>query len=610
MTGRQEWPGQKVCGHTKGLAGLIRSFLNAALKRARDDAGIAGMVIAGLLAIIAFTALSVYLNRTTADRLFARLTSVSTRSGQVLPAVLAYYNQQTPTHTVPCPDITATPDGLADTCNSSGTTTGVLPWKTLGMSRDAAIDPYGNFYTYIVSTIGKNVCTSITSDLTGATASTSYTGSLIDATDLALVDSTGASRNVAFAVISHGPNGLGGKSAANPTRAVTTPTGTKEVANAASAPATIYSGPYATDTATYFDDQVFAPTDMQLQKTCESLTPGGALNADLTDNFDAPGTTIDTTRFAQANVTKVNDTTSTGGNRVASFANNTAYLASAASYNFTPTVRPVYVAAYWTPNVGATRTHAGMSIATRATLNDLDRDASPTDVFDKNTLYGLTFRFYQPDAASPGTNITSGGTANTISILDNTGALTGTSTDSSYNLIDGKTYLIEAYDNGSDVWMRITQRDDVTNSANLRLTTTADLAGDQRVIFINDTATSVGASVSYLDEVTVGRPMLALETGPSAGIARTASAANGTTSAGNLTLEAWVKAKSLPTGTNLAHIISQWNTNASALASDQSFRLYLDSGHNDELAFDIGGTVSSASATEHYALGYRPTVDD
>ena len=131
---------------------MIRKLRSARLVGVmRDDSGVAGVLLVSLIAIIAFSALAVFLNKYIGDRSFERSKGTASSQGLVLGSVLAYYYQQTPTHTLPCPDTSATPDGVADTCAGPGTTTGVLPWVTLGMSKDAAIDSFGNFYTYIVS---------------------------------------------------------------------------------------------------------------------------------------------------------------------------------------------------------------------------------------------------------------------------------------------------------------------------------------------------------------------------------------------------------------------------------------------------------------------------
>ena len=592
-----------TCARRKGLVRVLSAILKFVRGRARDDSGVAALIIVSAIAVIAFTALSIFLNTYIGDRKFEHAKGAASGSGFVLPAVITYYNQQTPTHTIPCPDSDPIPDGVADTtCAGPGTRAGVLPWVTLGLSKDAVVDTYGNYYTYVISTAAKNVCATVTSDLPGATASTTYTGGLLDPTDLALVDSTGASRNVAFAIISHGPNGLGAKKSSG-ADATDPPSSTaKEYANAnaqVNPSATIYSGPFSTDDATYFDDIVYAPSSADLQKACKALTPGGALNADIAENFDSAAAAIDTAKFAANNVTKVTDANA-AGNRVANFADNTAYLATASGYNFTPTVRPVYVAAYWTPNVGGTRTHAGMSIATRATLAEL---ASNTDDFTGGTLQrGITFRFYQQVAA----NISgSTGTANTISIRDDGADLLNSGADT-YQLINGKSYLIEAYDNGNDIWMRITQRDDATNTATVRTTNTTDLTGEQRVFFINDIGTSGGSSVSYLDDLFIGVPMLALETGPSSGYAATATDNNdnGTTT-GSISLEAWFRARSIPT-TGIATVMSKWDT---ASTDTSAFRLYLNGTNNGQLALGIDDAAGAGDA-ENFDLGFKPTVGE
>jgi len=565
-------------------------------KSISDDSGVAGVLLVSVIAIVAFTALSVFLNNYIGDRAFERAQRAASGSSAVMPAVMAYYYAQTPTPTLPCPDTSSPPDGAADTCAGPGTTTGVLPWTTLNMSRDEAIDSHGNFFTYIVSTIGKNVCETVTTDLAGSTPTSTFTGDLLDPTDLALIDSTEASRNVAFAIISHGKNGLGATAPSGAQKG--SPTSARETANAAAAPGTIYSGPYTTEESAYFDDQVYAPADAELAKACESLSPGGALNADISDNFDSATDTIDPDKFDANGVTVVTDATSPG-NKVANFANATAYLASDAAFNFRPTVRPVYTAAYWTPNVGGTATHAGMSISTRATLSEL---VAGTDGFTGGTQRGITFRFYELTA----NNISGGaGVANTISILDD-----GVGIDSGadeYQLINGEVYLIEAYDNGSDVWMRITQRDDATNTATLQTTNATDLDGDQRVIYINDIATSGGSSVSYIDELIIGLPMLVLETGPSAGYAATADEDNDNgTGTGNLTLETWIRPKSLPGAGALAAIVSKWdkaNTDSSA------FTLYLDGDNNGQLYFGLDDAAGTNDA-ETISLGLKPSINE
>jgi prepilin-type N-terminal cleavage/methylation domain-containing protein len=57
---------------------------------------------------------------------------------------------------LPCPDISASPTGISPaSCNSNAQGYGVVPWVTLGLSRDIALDGFSNFITYRVSnTVG------------------------------------------------------------------------------------------------------------------------------------------------------------------------------------------------------------------------------------------------------------------------------------------------------------------------------------------------------------------------------------------------------------------------------------------------------------------------
>lgn len=155
--------------------------------------------------------------------------------------------------------------------------------------------------------------------------------------------------------------------------------------------------------------------------------------------------------------------------------------------------------------------------------------------------------------------------------------------------------------------MRITQRDDVTNSATIRATNATDLTGDQRVVFINDIGTSGGSSVSYLDELVIGLPMLALETGPSTGYAATLDEDNDNgTATGNLSLEAWIRPKSLPAAGAIATIVSKWDKNDTGTSS---FRLILNGDNNGQLAYGIDDALGSNDA-ENFDLGFKPTVNE
>lgn len=53
---------------------------------------------------------------------------------------------------LPCPDTAALPNGLeVAPCTTAVQGYGVVPWATLGLARDAALDGWSNFFTYRVS---------------------------------------------------------------------------------------------------------------------------------------------------------------------------------------------------------------------------------------------------------------------------------------------------------------------------------------------------------------------------------------------------------------------------------------------------------------------------
>lgn len=541
-----------------------------------DDSGVAGLITATVIAIVAFTALSVVLGKQTGPgRDLRRVQTNMGREGTLLSAMLAhFYEQATPT--MPCPDTDLDGDAEA-ACAGPGTVTGTFPWRTLGLSRNDVIDAYGNYYTYILSTAGKEVCASIGNDYDG-TVDPEYTGSLITQTELEVRLSTegaGDGRYVPFAVISHGRNGYGAISRNG--SELTAPTSAAEINNASATPSAVYTGPYDPDDDAPFDDQVHAPADDILQQTCEALTPGQALNASLSDNFESGQSGIDTDKFdttgSAATPTKTRDTNNNG---VARFTAATSYFATAVAYDFNPTVRPVYVAAYWTPSASATQ--PGFSIVTRATTPPVSGDHFDT---------GLTFRFDNRSGSTIG--------ANNLRILEDDVQVSGGVSAASYDLIAGKTYLLEVYDDGDTAWARITQRDDAANSATVNATNVvADLTGEQRVVFVN------GPDQSDLDEVTVGLPMLALDTNGS-GYAATAVNANGTTT-GDLTLEAWIRPRSLPASGTRAAIISQWDTTDE---DGSSFSLYLN---GNQLMLDIDDDDGGADDQERFSL-FAPGAD-
>lgn len=588
----------------------------------RDDSGVAVLIIAAVIAVVAFTALAIFLGKLIGNRELLRVQSGVSGEGRLVQAVYTAYFKSGPTSfSLPCPDTNATPTGTAGTCNSSGTTTGVLPWVTLGLGKSDVVDPYGNYYTYIVSAQALTLCETVGS-AAYASVTAEATGSLVANTDLTLETPSG-SRAVAFAVIGHGPNGLGGKSSTTNSVVGTPTSGSHEAANAASTPSTIYADNYSSGT---FDDEVAAPAASDLEKVCKTLTPGGQLNATLSDNFDSgtdraagtPSSSKFATGTTTATVAADQRSGSSQGNYVARFAAGSAspgVLATNTSYNFDPRVRRVYMSARWIPDPLVTSaTDFGMSFATRATAADRTAavsGVSDNDDFTTSTGLGVTFRFHCGTddsfcgAVAGGTNIGSGsGVANYVSIR--TGGASLAHSSGTFNLIRGEAYIIEAFDDGSNVWARITQEDDITNTASVITTTTADLSGSQQLEFINHNG------LSYLDDVTFGMPMLAMETNGTAGYASVAAPANTASSNTALTVEAWIRPRKLPVDADLSDgipvvgsIVSKWSRSASA--TNNAYRLYIDT--TGLINFDLSGPTSTP-ATTTFISGIKPDLNE
>lgn len=141
------------------------------------------------------------------------------RQGLLLDALTAYLG----THKrLPCPDLPNNTHGAADATQVTGLedraggeptgacsgSLGVVPYRTLGLGRELALDGWGNFMSYGIpagsgSCPGTGVNWSLT-DCYGAAKSAPY--SVVDGTvsSFVLVVS-----NVLSVVVSHGPNGFG-----------------------------------------------------------------------------------------------------------------------------------------------------------------------------------------------------------------------------------------------------------------------------------------------------------------------------------------------------------------------------------------------------------------
>lgn len=121
---------------------------------------------------------------------------------------------------LPCPDLPAaagnvagqgddnrtTPGSVTTTCSA---TVGTVPYIDLGLSRDAVLDGWENFFTYAVTSDALD-----SADWTRSTAfAVGKAGKLValsrDPATSAVTTSLAAPENAVVVLISHGPNGLG-----------------------------------------------------------------------------------------------------------------------------------------------------------------------------------------------------------------------------------------------------------------------------------------------------------------------------------------------------------------------------------------------------------------
>ena len=198
---------------------------------------------------------------------------------------------------LPCPDIASVPTGTAPaTCTTAALGYGVVPWLTLGLSKDAALDGWHNFFTYRVanngaaspapatpavlrannayqdwtvkSSSGFNIL-SINSPNSGG-----YTALQINSRNLADTV-TAITYNAVVVIYSHGKNGLGATTSKGTTN--TASTGADELVNG-TAGATVFIVRDSADSVAggAYDDVVSYMTSQDL---LQPLVTDGTLKA-------------------------------------------------------------------------------------------------------------------------------------------------------------------------------------------------------------------------------------------------------------------------------------------------------------------------------------------
>lgn len=201
---------------------------------------------------------------------------------------------------LPCPALpggsgVSDPTGPSD-CNSDD---GILPWRTLGLSEEQALDQWGRYLFYRADDTLTNPTANITTDferpsLNGLVVCRADQDTCAADNQVVGGGATGNDRpGGAFVIISAGPAGAG---AALPGgNAVADPTNTRELANAAGT-SPFYDLPFnirqsdgeflPPDDAAYFDDIVYAMSVQRLMERAGLLANSGNPDFDLNDAED------------------------------------------------------------------------------------------------------------------------------------------------------------------------------------------------------------------------------------------------------------------------------------------------------------------------------------
>lgn len=171
------------------------------------------VLIASILLTMGLAAFSVQVEATA-------LSATQKRQDTIREALIAYLR----THRrLPCPETTALngspPTGAETRTTPNDPTTrcasfwGTLPFETLGVSRDTALDGYGNYFTYYVSAAAINSEPDWTltsrSGVPGFNVGNPGRFAITERIGAALVPTTNAANLAAAVIVSHGKNGSG-----------------------------------------------------------------------------------------------------------------------------------------------------------------------------------------------------------------------------------------------------------------------------------------------------------------------------------------------------------------------------------------------------------------
>lgn len=503
----------KVTGCTPVLR-RARQFVLRHLRDARDEES--GIVL--LTAVIATATLAAAFGTAVLLNFTGPRDEINNISGnnntlEIINQAIVLHAIQDANYLLPCPASGAAGDGVSiGACNDTTNNVGTVPWATLGLSEDDATDAYGNQIVYAVSAGPIGACHVLDGVPTGAVnAGTLFAGEAAPGSA------------ALFALVSQGANGLGSYDPAGNSRSP--PTGTGELENCPNGVAGctalnnfIDTGPTDTTAGSgtaFFDDEVLLSSAADFQTECENFADmtkselefveegfgGTSVSSDLVVTTDGGGGSGASATLSSGTLSVVEDVE-----------------LSTASALFAPDVTTLYNRIEWTPTAAPTNT--GFSIVTRA--DRTTRSGSSGDY----TL-GVSCQFF-------GDGIP--GNAQTIAIRADVANL-ATSGGDTYTLTLGQTYELECFDDGNNVWARITEVGDTSNQATVFTTDATDLAAPNQVIFVHS---STSGAESTLDNLLVHKGSVVLELDDGGTLANTTTPMANFASETTFTGEGWL----------------------------------------------------------------------
>lgn len=487
------------------------------LKTARDEeSGVILLfaVVAGAT-LAASVATAVLLNFTGPRNEINNIQGNSAALEKINQAIVLFAIQDA-NYRIPCPADGTLAAGTSIACTGAANSVGTVPWATLGLSSEDALDAYGNKIVYAVSIdTAANLPSGACHELDGVPTGSVNAGALF-AGDAAAGSAT------LYALVSQGPSGLGTFSQSG-NATTTAPMGTGELENCplgitgCTAQNTfIDTGPHndaAGSGLTFFDDEVFVADRSDFATECQNFADMNKSELEFVEEGFG-GTSVTTDLVVTNN--------GGGGGGSSSLENGTLVVTedveiATTSTLFTPSITPLYNRIEWTPTAATTDT--GFSIITRA---DRTTRAGSTS----NYTDGITCEFFGDGLPA---------NAQTIEINDSSSTLA--TSGGTYTLTLDLTYELECFDDGNNVWARITEVGNTSNQATVFATNASDLATPNQVIFLHS-ATS--GAVSTLDNLLVAKGGIALELDNAGTLANTTSPLANLTSETNFTKEGWL----------------------------------------------------------------------